>query len=144
MEENNSIFIDSNFFIALYNKQDALYNRAKQIAVKFKEKQLKLYASNFVFLETVTVLSQRSGKETAIAAGKKLLIGDYCTIVNVDEDLQHKSWLIFQEIKKKNMSFVDCSILAIMDYIGIKELLTFDITDFSSLRKKYSFSFLTK
>ena len=141
MEANNKLFIDSNFFIALHNPLDALYIRAKQIANKIERSKLKIYSSNFIYLETVTVLSQRSGKEVAITAGKKLLLGDYYTVVNINEDLQFKSWLIFQEIKRKNMSFVDCSILAVMRNMGIKKLLTFDTADFAGLRRKYSFSF---
>lgn len=144
MEENNSIFIDSNFFIALYNKEDALYNKAQLLSKKIKENRINVYTSNFIFLETVTVLSQRSGRKAAIAAGKKLLMIDYYTLVNVNEGLQHHSWLVFQEIKKKNMSFVDCSTLAVMRYIGIKKLLTFDTEDFAGLRRKYSFSFFKK
>ena len=144
MEENNKLFIDSNFFIALHNPQDTLYIRAKKIANKIERNKIKLFASNFIFLETVTVLSQRSVKETAITAGKKLLMEDYCTMVNVDKDLQHKSWLIFQEIKRKNISFVDCSILTVMRYMGIKKLLTFDTADFAGLRRKYSFNFYAK
>jgi len=60
------------------------------------------------------------------------------------KDLQHKSWLIFQEIKRKNISFVDCSILTVMRYMGIKKLLTFDTADFAGLRRKYSFNFYAK
>lgn len=138
MEENNSsIFIDSNFYIALYNPQDTLHERAKFAIDDLEKKNLRVILSNFIFMETVTVLSQKAGRELAFAAGKRLLMDQSFIIIN--EKLNERSWEIFQEIQRKNVSFVDCSILAVMELEGIDSLLTFDTEDFRPLQKKYHF-----
>ncbi|OGK16226.1 hypothetical protein A2774_04545 [Candidatus Roizmanbacteria bacterium RIFCSPHIGHO2_01_FULL_39_12c] len=101
-----------------------------------------LYISSYIFSEVTTVLLQKVGRKGAIIAGNNILNSGNFHFIDFDKKVQNLSWKIFQEINKKNISFVDCTILAVMDYMGIKKLLTLDATDFAGLRRKYSFSFL--
>lgn len=139
---NSDLLIDSNFVIALYNPVDNLHRKAKQISERLKSMRYKMYISEYIFLEIVTVLSQRGGREIAIQAGKDLLREKDFVFIQINEELHKITWQIFQEIKKKDISFVDCSILAAMRFFNIKKLLTFDKEDFTQLRRKYRFSFL--
>jgi predicted nucleic acid-binding protein len=140
MEGNIRIFVDTNYFVALYNGYDALHERAKEMAEIIEKQDIQMVFSNFVFFETVTVLSQRRGRRLANSAGEYLLTGAYAEIVHIDEKLHNYSWHIFQEVRDKNVSFVDCSIIAVMHMEDIKALLTFDKTDFKELQKRYHFS----
>ncbi|SRR6266568_5087239 len=133
-----TLFIDANYFIALYNPSDALHEKAKLAAKQLQKDNLHTVISNFIFLETVTVLSQRLGKKYALAAGNKLLQSN--SFIVVDEKLQQKSWEIFQNTERKNVSFVDCSTVAIMEFENVPTLLSFDRTDFKSLQKLYKFT----
>ena len=137
MEGNKKIFADSNYFIALFNAHDALHERAKKITREME--QIVFYISNFIFLETVTVLSQKCGRKTSREVGEHLLKNPLIKIVHFDEILQKETWRIFQEEPSKNISFADCSTVAVMDTEGISELLTFDTTDFKKLAKKHHF-----
>jgi len=139
MVENNRIFVDSNFFVALFNPTDALYSTALKTAKEIDERNTFLVISNLVFLEIVTVLSQRRGREVAIETGKYLLSNPQITLIHIDELLQKESWNIFKKIKIKDISFVDCSIIASMKSEGIRDLLTFDIEDFKKIQKNYRF-----
>ena len=134
------IFADSNFFIALSNPDDTLNEIAIQRSREIRDKKLPIVISRFIFSETVTVLSQRTNRQIAINAGIDMLSGQI-GIVEIDQRVSDAAWKIFQDIGKKNMSFVDCSILAIMQAEGISKLLTFDREDFSNLRRTYDFSF---
>ncbi len=135
------IFVDSNFLIALNNPSDSLYERSLFKSREIEKEQITVVISNFIVIETVTVLSQRAGRKIAIEAGKRLIeSGDY-EIIEIAETRFQQSWSIFQDIAKKNMSFVDCSSIAVMQAEGINKFLTFNTEDFASLRKKYSFSF---
>jgi uncharacterized protein len=136
---NEGLFIDSNFFIALYNPSDNLHEKAKQISKQLQLDNPYIYFSNFIFLETVTILSQRVSRDHARAAGNKLLNTN--SFIIVDKPLQKRSWEIFEKIDKKNVSFVDCSTLAIMEFENISLLLSFDRTDFNQLQNLYKFSF---
>src|SRR6266581_3868550 len=109
-----NIFIDSNYFIALYNPGDLLHEKAKEIAKQLQKDNPYTFISNFIFLETVTVLSQRLGKEYALSAGNKLLQSHSLIVINAR--FQNRSWEIFKKTERKNVSFVDCSTLAIMEF----------------------------
>lgn len=144
MDKDSRIFVDSNFFIALFNPTDTLNQKALTISQKIKKENPQLYISNFVFLEVVTVLSQKVSRKTSVSLGNHLLRDKQLEIIHIDKQLHEMTWEIFQNIKKKNVSFVDCSILAVMKAEGIKKLLTFDQKDFLGLRRKYRFSFWGK
>ncbi|MBI4120602.1 MAG: PIN domain-containing protein [Parcubacteria group bacterium] len=141
MAEDNRVFVDSNYFVALFNPSDALHKRALDLARNIDSQNTFLVISNFVFLEIVTVLSQRRGRKVAIEVGEHLLTNSLITIIQVDELLQRESWHIFQNIMEKNVSFVDSSIVAVMKAEYITKLLTFDAKDFKKLRKRYQFNF---
>lgn len=141
MVESDRVFVDSNYFIALFNPSDMLHTRACDFARKIDSYNTFLVISNFVFLEIVTVLSQRRGRRVSIEVGEHLLTNSLIVITHVDELLQRESWHIFQNSTEKNMSFVDASIVAIMKAEDITKLLTFDIHDFKKLQKQYHFSF---
>ncbi len=111
MEKNDpAIFVDSNFYIALNNPSDSLHRRAKQISQQLLTGNAVVYTSNLIFIEVVTVLSQRTKRDFAIEVGRELLEERH--FIMIDTVLQQKSRGIFQEINKKDMGLVDCSILA--------------------------------
>ncbi|MDP3724254.1 MAG: PIN domain-containing protein [bacterium] len=141
MAIKNNIFVDSNFFIALSNLGDNQHKKAVEVKKKITKGNYILTITNLIFLEIVTVLSQRLGRQEAVGIGEKLLTDADMKIVHVNTDLHKLSWEIFKEVSKKNMSFVDCSSIVAMDAEGIEKFLTFDNEDFAPLRKKYRFSF---
>lgn len=135
----DKIFIDSNFFIALANPKDSLHQKAVSVSDILQKNSSPLCISNYIFLETVTVISQRVGREEAISRGKQLLDESF-SMIQVDLGLQNAAWEIFCETPKKNTSFVDCSTIAAMLAEGIDKLLTFDQEDFKPLLKKHHLS----
>lgn len=138
-QSNNRIFVDANYFVALFNPYDSLHKKAFTIASALEKGNSTLIITNFVFLEIVTVLSQKRGRAVAVEAGNYLLSVPTITTIHIDEALNGDSWNIFQRIAHKDISFVDCSILAVIRAESIPTLLTFDITDFKRLQKEYRF-----
>ena len=138
---DTKIFVDSNYFISLFNPVDGNYVGAVALFHALEREHMLLVTSNFVFAEVVTVLSQRQNRPSAIVAGSHLQANPRIRIIHIDEALHRTSWQVFQEIQKKNMSFVDCSILAVMHAEHITKLLTFDRTDFAPMRQRYHFKF---
>lgn len=141
MAENKDIFVDSNYFIAFFNSSDTLHARAIMIAKELYAQNTALIISNFIFLEVVTVLSQRVGRESGLRVGRHLLDDPKVNIIHIDTALQQATWDIFQAVSGKDIGFVDCSILAVMRAEAVRTLLTFDRTDFRPLLKNFHFSF---
>lgn len=142
MEATNQIFVDSNFFVALFNSNDSQYAKALKLSKHLDEKGLLFTISNYIFLEIVTVLSQKRGKEVGNAVGEYLLTSSNIAIVHIDEKLNQETWDIFRTIKNKDISFVDCSTTAVMKAEGIAKLLTFDQDHFKKLKKIFRFGFV--
>lgn len=140
MEENNRIFVDSNYFVALFTPTDSLHQKSLKIAKQLGSQGFSFVISNFVFLEVVTVISQKGGRAAALAAGRYFLSEPLIEVIHIDEELQEYSWEVFQRVKSKDVSFVDCSIMAAMESEDIPTLLTFDSKDFKSLQKLSKFS----
>ena len=139
-QRRSKIFVDSNYFIALFNSQDSLCKQAEAMSQKLYTEDSSLVISNLIFLEVVTVLSQKRGRRAGIEAGIHFLTHPLLEFIHIDETLQEDTWRIFQQIKSKNMSFVDCSIIAVMNTEGIRELLTFDRKDFTPNSRRGAYS----
>lgn len=133
------IFVDSNYLCTLHNPEDSQHQKAKKIASFLKKKNPELFISNFIFLEAVTVISQRVNRREAILLGRYLLNKEIIKIIHLTPALNGQTWETFQKIKNKNMSFVDASILVLINEEGIDYLLTFDQEHFKNLRKIYHF-----
>jgi predicted nucleic acid-binding protein len=141
MTDNNAVFVDSNYFIALFNISDTLHAEALALAESMVNKNIVLYVSNYIMLEVLTVLSQRVGREAARVASDNLVDSEQIRAVHITEELHSRSLEIFRTTDSKNVSLVDCSILAVLNYVGIKQLLTFDTTDFKPLKGRFNFDF---
>lgn len=138
-ESDGNVFVDSNYFISFFNPEDSLHERGLAVGKKLNEANPQITITNFIFLEAVTVISQRVGRLSAIDAGKKILAIPQLQLVHIDEELHEASWRIFQEIEDKDVSFVDASIIAVMRAEGVSTLLTFDTDHFRRLQKLHQF-----
>jgi predicted nucleic acid-binding protein len=133
------IFVDTNFFVALFYPNDTLHERCMQFATQLQERNARLVISNLVFSEIVTVLSMRCGRLIGCVVGEELMRSPAIEVVYIDEALHEHAWMLFQEIENKNVSFVDCSSVAVMENESINTIVTFDEKDFNVLRKQYHF-----
>lgn len=143
MDRSNLLFCDSNFFVALFHADDTLHAQALTCADDLHTREATLVISNFIFLEIVTVLSQRRGRDVAREAGKTLLSHPFIEMRMIDRIVQDRTWNLFQKVEHKNVSFVDCSTAVLMEYENIRTLLTFDTTDFNVLQKHANFNFFS-
>lgn len=126
METFSRVLVDSNFIIALFNPDDGLFKAADLALTKLLLSRSVLVVTNFVFSEVVTVLSQRRGRIVASEAGEHILEDSSFEFLYLDEYLHHETWEIFRQINRKNVGFVDCSMLAVMRLENCDAFLTFD------------------
>ena len=135
------IFIDSCYLIAVNNPSDSLHTKAKVVAPKIKAKRTII--TDYVFLEMVTVLSQKVSRNFANQIGLSILSSNKIELIVIDQPIFFETWQIFTKLKPKNLSFVDCNILAMMRHHKIKKLLSFNHTDFAPLQKQFGFKLIT-
>ena len=123
----DTVFIDSNIFIAELNKDDSLHNRAKAVFRNIENQNLSAVTSNFIINEVITVLSQRINKTTAITFANFIYDSDTAIdIMTINRNIEIKAIEYLKNLKSKNISFCDCATLAVLDLFSIDNLATFD------------------
>ncbi|MBI4991277.1 type II toxin-antitoxin system VapC family toxin [Candidatus Gottesmanbacteria bacterium] len=118
-----NLLLDSDFLIALANKEDASHDKAIILFQKiYKE---TLHVLNIVSQESTTVVSKRFGMIRA-----KLFYTRLNELVNkliiLDSNIESLAWKLFLAQTKKGTSFVDCANLATLNYYKLDGILSFD------------------
>ena len=122
-----AVVVDSNIFIALFNQDDTLHERAVALWQEFRDDQgVLLYTSNFVLAEVLTVLRLRVSRTAAQSFGA-IVFGQTRAlhVIYIDHDLMKQSYEIFSTVPIKDFSFVDASLVALSKAFQA-ELVTFD------------------
>ena len=118
------IFIDSSVFIAYANTKDFHHEKAVEIFGNAAEGIYgKALFSDYIFAEVVTVMLLKTGFIHTEKFGKYLLSSEF-ELLRVDKKAFERTWEIFRRIK--TMSFTDCSSLALMEFLEIRKIATFD------------------
>lgn len=135
-----NILADSNYFYALLNPEDSLHKFAVNISNQISISKDNLLINEYILLETVTIVSQKLDKKLAILIGKSFINEEGVSLIHINNDIFKQTWDIFENTNNKNISFVDCSLIATLQNEKIDTILTFDTTDFSKLQKQYNFN----
>lgn len=122
----HEIFIDANFFIALFNQEDSLHAKALEISQKMQENEYALYTSNYVLAECYAVIARKCGRNAVIDFKTYLIQSNALHIVWIHERDDQKIWGIFIREENSEISYVDASNLALMKLYLLASLLTFD------------------
>ena len=119
--------MDADAFVALAKGDDAIHEKAKRVLIRLLREHVVFLASNYVFAEAVTVLSKRAGKSIA-SAFIKAMKEETSTIewIWVDRALERTAIDVFEEQTSKNVSFVDCTNIALARREGVDAVFSFD------------------
>ena len=116
------IFVDSSFLISLYFERDPHYAKARRA---WEHIPGETCISEDILKETLTVLSQRNGKQGCIVAYQK--IRKESTLLPQQTHYFQLGLQLFLDPKiQKDISLIDCISAAICKELGIKRILTFD------------------
>ncbi len=126
MNDYLSIFVDSDAFVALAVEKDSSHRKALKILSGLSQRYVIFTTSNYVFSETVTVISQKAGHDEAISFIRKIQSGDGYTIKWIDQVIEFLAIEIFSKQTSKNVSFVDCTNMAIVKHDNLDAIFSFD------------------
>ena len=127
MNKPLTIFVDSDAFVALTKQDDSNHGKAKQIFERLQDAPVTFVTSNYVFSEVSTVLGQRVSHASAIAFIQNMTSGDSIfQIGRVDEKIEGEAAQIFIGQTSKNVSFVDCTNIALIKGRGFDGIFSFD------------------
>ena len=119
-----SIFIDTSGFLALINADDINHKKADVIWRDLIYKGDELVCSNYILLETITLIQNRIGLNAV-----KLFYENVIPIVNVywvNESLHNASVTNLLISNRKKLSLVDCVSFEVMKSLGLNNVFAFD------------------
>lgn len=120
----SKVFIDTNVFVATHDNKDSTHLKAKYLFEKLALSNTEFYTSSDIIGESLTVISQKIGKNEAIKFLKKVKI--IAKEIFIDEVLHYAARNFYRRVKSKNVSFIDCSSVVAMKKHKIKFIFSFD------------------
>lgn len=117
------ILLDTSFLVALFNEGDALHDKAKKIQKNLKGEDLGL--CEYVVLELSTILAMRCSLTIAKKTLDSLLSSKEIHFIPSLGIFSLAYSKMFSQ-KEYKLSFVDCSLLAILESGIAKKIITFD------------------
>lgn len=122
----NTIFVDTNAWIALNSKRDHLHREAVATNHRLLEHGCRYLSTNFVLDETYTGLRMKIGHVAAVDFGEKLQQSQLVTIIHISPELETAAWQLFKQYADKDFSFTDCTSFVVMRQFGMTEAFTND------------------
>ena len=124
------ILVDSDSFIALVKEDDDNHQKAKEYFAQLDELPVMLVTTKYVFAEVATVLSQRVSHAVSIQFVDTLLAEPQAIkFIDAHSDSIFDSAVdFFKKQSSKNVSFVDCTNMAVMQNFNIRYIFSFDKT----------------
>lgn len=119
------IFLDTGFWIALFDRRDANHISAKQ-SLGYLLGKCHLYISEFILFETLTYLNCSIKRHDLAIRFLTRIQESPAKILTVDEGIKTKALELFRKYSDKHLSMTDCTSFVIMSEKGIRRYAGFD------------------
>ena len=120
------VFIDTSAFYALVDWKDKNHKRAHRVRDSMRGKIMRLYTSDYIFDESVTLIRTKLGFDAALNFGTRMRASKAVKMLRVTEEIENEAWEIFSRYKDKELSFTDCTSFALMEKFEITNAFAFD------------------
>lgn len=118
------IFMDTSALFALVNTQDGFHEIAKRQWQNVLENDDTLVCTNYVIVESISLIQRRLGMDFISALQIKIL-----SLIETEwmDETQHETALdVFLAANRRQLSLVDCSSFETMRRLKIETVFTFD------------------
>ncbi|MEK7122549.1 MAG: PIN domain-containing protein [Patescibacteria group bacterium] len=117
------IFIDTSALYALADTKDNDHARAKDIFEHLLRSGEDLLTHNYCIVETSALIQHRLGFVLAQAFLQDVSL---FSVVWIDGRMHDNTVLLFTSLKKRKVSFVDCTSFVVMKARGVQRVFAFD------------------
>ncbi len=125
------VFTDTGAFAALQDDCDRHHPAAAGF-MRSPPPSCRFYTSNFIVDETITLLRNRVGHESAAAFADAMLQTSRFEIVSVDSAVERSAVEVFRRFKDKKLSFTDCVTISLVKSLRLDGVFGFD-SDFTAV-----------
>jgi len=129
--------IDTGIFFGFYSLRDTHHMDSLALIVHAIEGRWgRLYITNHILNETLTVLKYRVSPEAAKAFLDTFIEADIVQIILSDKELENEALKVYKEnITRKGLSYTDAVSIAAIRNMKLSTFLTYDIRSFQGLLK---------
>lgn len=120
------VFVDTGAWLALNDRRDQYHHKAVSMSKDLKNRKAKMVTSEYIFVESLTLIRYRVGYQAALLFGSKIMESKIVDFIEVDESIRSEAWEIFQEYKDQDFSLTDCASFVIMQRLNLKKVFAFD------------------
>ena len=85
-----------------------------------------IYVTDYVFDETLTLITAKVNHALAVACGEWLLSTPVIRLIRIEPDLWDDAWALFRRYDDKEFSFTDCTSFVVMQRYHLVDAFTFD------------------
>ena len=123
---SNNVFVDTSWFKAFLDPDDAFHNQAEKQYLQIKAKKTHFITTNYIVDETLTLLRVRKNLELSLKF-RDMMVGmsHSLKLIRVTPQDESKSWDLFPKPWSK-LSFTDCTSFAVMQRLDLKDVAAFD------------------
>lgn len=121
-----SVFVDASFLIALFHQNDFFHQKATEIIQKLEQNSEIFITSKLSVAEGVNYIFRHQGPKTAEKFLKTIRKSGLEEVEINNEIFEAAYNLLFKQKNRKCLNFFDCLHLATMNFLEIKNILTFD------------------
>jgi uncharacterized protein len=120
------IFIDTGGFLARYLKKDQYYSEAIPVWKRLVASNERLFTSNLVMDETITLIARRAGYRFAEQKVHSLYASPTLEILRSDHQMESTALDLFREYADQEVSFTDCVSFVLMRAHRLTRVFCFD------------------
>ncbi|OLS20755.1 MAG: tRNA(fMet)-specific endonuclease VapC [Candidatus Heimdallarchaeota archaeon LC_3] len=121
------ILLDTGVIAAFFNKRDLNHDNAKKLLNNLRRNEYGTgIITDYILDETVTLLYARTRREDlALKAGELILEEKFGKFFPISYELVIESWKNYQNYVSKGLSFTDCTLITVGQFLDCNVLLTF-------------------
>lgn len=120
------LFVDTSAWYALNDRDDQFHQQALEKLLQIKSERIEVITSDYVFDESVTLISARIGHRAAVSFGDSMLKSNVRQMLTISDDVRLAAFELFRKYADKTLSFTDCTSFALMKRYKLKTAFTFD------------------
>jgi uncharacterized protein len=121
-----TIFVNSSGWLALYNSRDPNHEAAVQLWEYLRTQPVRFVITDYVMDQVYTALKVFGSLQAAQAVQQVVKNSQLVRPFMVDSVIFDRAWRVFVEDDHPQWTFTDCINFAVIQYLGISEVFTFD------------------
>ena len=120
------IFVNTTGWLALYNPNDPNHITARALWDELRNQTVRFATTDYVMDEVYTALKVFGSLHVAQAVRELINNSGLLRLFMTDSVIFDRAWQVFMEDENPQWTYTDCVNYAVIQYLGINEVITFD------------------